>query len=75
VGTSGFVVDNMDDAVRAVKWAGELDRRRCRAVFEKRFSAERMAHDYLAVYRKLIGQAPRRGRLESGDSRRPLSVS
>lgn len=74
-GISGFVVDNMDDAARAVKWAGELDRRRCRAVFETRFSAERMAHDYVAVYKRLVGQAHRRGRLESGDSRLPLSVS
>jgi glycosyltransferase involved in cell wall biosynthesis len=73
-GISGFVVDNLDDAVRAVKWAGQLDRRRCRAVFETRFSAERMARDYLAVYKKLILQAQRRGRQESGDSRRPLSV-
>ncbi len=73
-GISGFVVDNMDDAVRAVRWAGELDRRRCRTAFETRFSAERMAHDYLAVYKRLVGQAQRRGRLEPGDSRRPLSV-
>jgi glycosyltransferase involved in cell wall biosynthesis len=74
-GITGFVIDNLDDAVRAVKWAGELDRRRCRAVFETRFSAERMAHDYVAVYKRLILQAQRRGRLESGDSRRPVSVS
>ena len=73
-GVTGFVVDNMDDAVRAVGRAGELDRRRCRAVFETRFSADRMAHDYLAVYKRLIGQGQRRGRLESGDSRRPLSI-
>jgi hypothetical protein len=34
-----------------------------------------MAHDYVAVYKRLILQAQRRGRLESGDSRRPVSVS
>jgi glycosyltransferase involved in cell wall biosynthesis len=73
-GVSGFVVDNMDDAVRTVGRAGELDRRGCRAVFDKRFSAERMAHDYVAVYKRLIGQGHLRGKLESGDSRRPLSI-
>ena len=73
-GTTGFVVDNIDDAVRAVKRAGELDRRLCRKAFETRFSAERMADDYLAVYRRLIGQTQRRGRRESGNSRRAVTV-
>jgi glycosyltransferase involved in cell wall biosynthesis len=73
-GVTGFVVDNMDDAERAVRRAGELDRRKCRAVFEARFSAERMARDYLAIYRKVISTAQRRGRHEPGDSRRPLPV-
>jgi len=73
-GVTGFVVDNLDDAVRAVKWTGELDRSQCRAMFERRFSSERMAVDYLAVYRRLLGQTSRRGRLEPGDTRRPVSV-
>jgi glycosyltransferase involved in cell wall biosynthesis len=73
-GITGFVVDCLDDAVRAVKWAGQLDRRRCRTVFETRFSAERMANDYLTVYRRLIAQSQRHGRLESGDSRRTMPV-
>ncbi|HZT81715.1 MAG TPA: hypothetical protein VFA26_15920, partial [Gemmataceae bacterium] len=33
---------------------GELDRRRCREVFEERFTADRMARDYLAVYRRVL---------------------
>jgi glycosyltransferase involved in cell wall biosynthesis len=57
-GVSGFVVDDVDGAVRAVGRLGELSRRRCREVFEERFLAERMAHDYLAIYRRL---ARRRG--------------
>ena len=73
-GVSGFVVDNISDAVRAVKWAAELDRWACRKVFETRFSAERMAQDYLSVYKRLQVQTPRRGRLESGDARRPMRV-
>jgi len=74
-GVSGFVVDNLDDAVRAVKWVGELDRRACREAFESRFSVKRMAHDYLAVYRRLLGQSARRDRTEAPPSRQPISVA
>ncbi|RUX44394.1 glycosyltransferase family 4 protein, partial [Mesorhizobium sp. M4A.F.Ca.ET.050.02.1.1] len=35
----------------------QLDRRKMRAAFEKRFSANRMARDYVAAYRRLIGGA------------------
>ena len=73
-GITGFVVDNIDDAVRAVNRIGELDRRICRRVFEKRFSAERMAHDYLAVYRRLLSPVLRRGRQEASDLRQALPV-
>jgi glycosyltransferase involved in cell wall biosynthesis len=73
-GVTGFIVDNIDDAVRAVQWAGKLNRSACRKVFETRFSAERMAQDYLAVYRRLLGQTPRRGRPEFEESRRPVAV-
>jgi glycosyltransferase involved in cell wall biosynthesis len=52
-GVTGFVVDTIDAAVDAVRRVADLDRRRCRAVFEDRFGAARMAHDYVAVYRKL----------------------
>ena len=33
----------------------QIDRRKVRAVFEKRFSATRMGRDYLAAYARLIG--------------------
>jgi glycosyltransferase involved in cell wall biosynthesis len=53
-GVTGFVVDDMDAAVAAAARVDELDRRRCRTVFESRFSAERMARDYVSLYSKLI---------------------
>jgi glycosyltransferase involved in cell wall biosynthesis len=54
-GITGFVVRNVDEAVAAVKRLSELDRRKVRSVFERRFTAERMACDYLAIYRGLPG--------------------
>ena len=52
-GVSGYVVDTLDGAVEATARALELPRKRCRAYFEGRFSAPRMANDYLAVYGRL----------------------
>lgn len=52
-GVSGFIVGSIDEAVAAVPRALALDRRRVRAAFEERFTAERMARDYLSVYRAL----------------------
>ena len=53
-GHTGFIVETLEDAVRAVRRVPELSRKRCREVFEKRFSAARMAHDYVQVYKRLI---------------------
>jgi glycosyltransferase involved in cell wall biosynthesis len=54
-GVTGFVVDSIDQAVGAVLQARALDRAGVRAAFERRFTAERMARDYLAIYRGLPG--------------------
>lgn len=52
-GETGFIVEDVEDAVRAVERIGSISRRRCREVFEQRFTARRMAQDYLAVYGEL----------------------
>ena len=54
-GHTGFIVEGLDDAVEAVRRIPELSRKRCREVFEERFTATRMAHDYIKVYECLIG--------------------
>jgi glycosyltransferase involved in cell wall biosynthesis len=59
-GLTGFVVHTLDDAVEHVRRAQGLSRARVRERFEQRFSAARMARDYLAVYRRLQ-QQHRRG--------------
>jgi glycosyltransferase involved in cell wall biosynthesis len=53
-GHTGFIVKGLEDAVEAVLRVGELSRKRCREVFEQRFTATRMAHDYVQVYKRLI---------------------
>jgi glycosyltransferase involved in cell wall biosynthesis len=53
-GRTGFIVRRLEDAVEAVRRVSELSRKRCREVFEQRFTATRMAHDYVRVYNRLI---------------------
>jgi glycosyltransferase involved in cell wall biosynthesis len=61
-GVTGFVVDGVEEAVAAVRRVASLSRRRCRQVFEERFSAARMARDYLRIYRNVLAQgAPPHG--------------
>jgi glycosyltransferase involved in cell wall biosynthesis len=52
-GESGFLVTSIEEATAAVHHALRLDRARVRATFERRFSIERVADDYLEVYLSL----------------------
>jgi glycosyltransferase involved in cell wall biosynthesis len=62
-GVSGFVVETLDEAVAATARAVELPRAGVRAYFEKRFSARRMAEDYVAIFEAMLQNARRsRGR-------------
>jgi glycosyltransferase involved in cell wall biosynthesis len=54
-GVSGFIVDDMDQAVDAVSRIHTLDRAVVRATFEKDFTVERMARDYVEIYKKMLG--------------------
>jgi glycosyltransferase involved in cell wall biosynthesis len=54
-GRTGFIVKDVEEGVEAVRNLGLLSRERCRAAFEKRFTAERMAEDYLKIYSLMIG--------------------
>ena len=69
-GVSGFIVKDVQGAVKAVERIGEIDRRVCRSRFEARFTAERMAHDYLCVY-----QGRARGMDESAGDEQPLRLA
>ncbi len=56
-GVTGFVVENVGDAVKAVESRIQtLSRKQCREVFEKKFSATRMTEEYIKVYRRLLNK-------------------
>jgi glycosyltransferase involved in cell wall biosynthesis len=57
-GVTGFICDELDQAVAAVARVHELSRARCRQVFKERFTAARMAHDYLSIYRRIMAPHP-----------------
>jgi glycosyltransferase involved in cell wall biosynthesis len=61
-GVTGFIVDDLDQAVQATRRVTELSRSLCRAAFEERFSAARMTHDYVAIYRKMLEKPAGNGR-------------
>ena len=58
-GVSGFIVEDIEGAVDAVRRLPELDRAAVRAAFEARFTVDRMARDYLGVYERVIQAGPR----------------
>jgi glycosyltransferase involved in cell wall biosynthesis len=54
-GATGFLVDSVDAAVDAIGRIGDIDRAVCRAAVSARFTVDRMADRYLALYRSLLG--------------------
>ncbi|MGH9790117.1 MAG: glycosyltransferase family 4 protein [Candidatus Acidiferrales bacterium] len=53
-GVTGCIVNSVDEAVQAVHSIAQIDRAACRRRAERRFSAERMARKYLAIYQRLL---------------------
>jgi glycosyltransferase involved in cell wall biosynthesis len=53
-GVTGFIVETEEQATAAAGRLQNLDRMQIRRVFEERFTARRMAEDYLKVYRRLV---------------------
>ncbi len=84
-GVTGAIVDTMDEAIAALPRVFALDRNKVRRRFEQRFSATRMAKDYINVYRSLLAskslgreEHDTKRRLPNGkdaDERRSLNVT
>ena len=55
-GVTGFIVEDVNGAIGAVDRLGLLSREKIRKHFEARFTARRMAQDYLSVYRALMDE-------------------
>lgn len=53
-GKNGFVVNSLDEAIRAVSDVEKLDRNYCRHHVEKYFTADRMAEEYIEVYNRIL---------------------
>lgn len=54
-GVTGFLVDDFDQAIAAIKRVDEIDREACRRRVEQHFTVDRMADRYLELYRQLLG--------------------
>jgi glycosyltransferase involved in cell wall biosynthesis len=55
-GVTGFLVDDVDEAVLAIERVPELDRRRIRELTLERFSPVRMVDEYERAYRAVLAE-------------------
>jgi glycosyltransferase involved in cell wall biosynthesis len=53
-GVTGLIVNTVYQAVKAIVRISRLSRKRCRRIFEERFTASRMAADHVSIYERLI---------------------
>jgi glycosyltransferase involved in cell wall biosynthesis len=67
-GVTGFIVEDINGAIGAVDRLGQLSREKIRQRFEERFTARRMAQDYLSAYRSLIDSEAPHLRLVADDA-------
>jgi glycosyltransferase involved in cell wall biosynthesis len=75
-GVTGLLVEGVEAAAAAVEQVRSLDRAACRRAFETRFSAERMARDYVALYERLAAplRRPQPAPALSPSLRTPASI-
>ena len=60
-GQTGFIVDSIEEAIAATGRIPELSRERCRQAFDERFTATRMAEQYVEVYERLVARTVHTG--------------
>jgi glycosyltransferase involved in cell wall biosynthesis len=58
-GVTGFIVENIEQAVEAVRQIPSLDRRACHQRFLQRFTSRRMCDKYVAAYERAICEKKR----------------
>jgi glycosyltransferase involved in cell wall biosynthesis len=57
-GKSGFLVNNVDEAIETVARIKEIDRAYCRRHVERHFTVERMIDEYIQVYEMILQDRP-----------------
>ena len=55
-GVSGIIVESVEEAIQAVERAKLMSRAACRNAFEQRFTARRMAQEYVKLYEQMIAE-------------------
>jgi glycosyltransferase involved in cell wall biosynthesis len=63
-GITGFIVQSIEEAVAALERIQHFDRERCREIFERRFSAARMANDYVKIYETVLASRDGNGAIQ-----------
>lgn len=71
-GVTGFICDNLDEMVAALDRLPLIQRQRCRDSFEARFTVQRMAEDYLALYERMVAMPARRRAVANSRSARAI---
>ena len=56
-GETGFIIEDIDRAVKAVGKLEQISRARCRREFEQRFTDRHMAEDYIRIYQQLLSRS------------------
>jgi len=74
-GVTGYVCDDLDAMAQAVEGLCAIDRRRCRDAFERRFTVERMALDYVKLYERMVVESLRPRLLTSGRPNHVLAAA
>jgi glycosyltransferase involved in cell wall biosynthesis len=70
-GVTGFLVKDVEEMTARIRDVGRIDRRSCRAAARGRWNAERMAREYVSLYRATIRRA-RWGMADGAVSRRAV---
>jgi glycosyltransferase involved in cell wall biosynthesis len=74
-GVTGFVVNDLCEGMSALPRVMALDRRAVRRRFEERFTASRMAKDYLTIYRSLLKRSQVAEKEKEKEKDEPVSLS
>jgi glycosyltransferase involved in cell wall biosynthesis len=74
-GNTGLLCRDEADMVTAIDRVGQIDRAECRAAAEQRFSLQRMACDYVQLYRRVLQSPSELGARHAANGRHARDVN